>query len=262
MYFILNGATFSNNIGTVKIETGTAGGGSEPSTPVNPTNYVFTLNPIPTSATVTLTATGYSAVSGTGSKSITVANGTKVNWSVSASGYTARTGDWTISGGNKTESITLTAASGGGGGAAEIDISSLFTSDWQQGAMIMDSTKANYPGPQTNQSAYRCNKTWIDISAYASTINAGAKLQITMSRAVNTAHQQYGLIFYSEAVKDATKVLGTLAMQYAPTDFQVYSVETREIEIPSGTKYVRTTWLPEANETTLGAVFSAKIIPN
>ena len=40
MYFILNGATFSNNIGTVNIETGTvtppAGGGSDPSTPVNP----------------------------------------------------------------------------------------------------------------------------------------------------------------------------------------------------------------------------------
>lgn len=40
MYFILNGATFSNNIGTVNIETGTvtppSGGGSQPSTPVNP----------------------------------------------------------------------------------------------------------------------------------------------------------------------------------------------------------------------------------
>ena len=40
MYFILNGATFSNNIGTVNIETGTVtpptGGGSGGSTPVTP----------------------------------------------------------------------------------------------------------------------------------------------------------------------------------------------------------------------------------
>ena len=77
-------------------------------------NYIFTINPTPTSATVTLTATGYSTVSGTGSKSITVANGTKVNWSVSADGYTTRTGNWTINGSNKTENIVLTTTGGEG----------------------------------------------------------------------------------------------------------------------------------------------------
>jgi hypothetical protein len=76
---------------------------------VTPTNYTFTINPTPTSATVTLSATGYSTVSGTGSKSITVANGTTVNWSVSAEGYTEQNGTWTANGSNKTESITLTA---------------------------------------------------------------------------------------------------------------------------------------------------------
>lgn len=80
--------------------------------PATPTNYTFTINPTPTSATVTLSATGYSTVSGTGSKGITVANGTTVNWSVSASGYTEQTGSWTISGGNKTENIALTATGG------------------------------------------------------------------------------------------------------------------------------------------------------
>lgn len=75
--------------------------------PEDPVNYTFTINPDPISATVTLSATGYSTVSGTGSKSITVANGTKVSWSVSADGYTTRTGNWTISGGNKTENIVL-----------------------------------------------------------------------------------------------------------------------------------------------------------
>jgi hypothetical protein len=80
---------------------------------VTPTNYTFTITPNPTSATVTLSATGYSTVSGTGSKSITVANGTTVNWRVEASGYTTRTGNWTISGGNKTENITLDKESSG-----------------------------------------------------------------------------------------------------------------------------------------------------
>jgi hypothetical protein len=94
---------------TITVPTKSVGGGE----PVIPTNYTFTINPDPTSATVTLSATGYSTVSGTGSKSITVANGTTVNWSVSASGYTTRTGTWTINGGNKTENIAL-AASGGG----------------------------------------------------------------------------------------------------------------------------------------------------
>ena len=114
MYFILKKADFStNNIGKIDINSGvitpnpdTGGGGS-----TTPTNYTFTLNPTPTSATVTLSATGYSTVSGTGSRSITVANGTTVNWSVSASGYTTRTGNWTISGGDKTENIALNSSS-------------------------------------------------------------------------------------------------------------------------------------------------------
>ena len=78
------------------------------------TNYTFTINPTPTSATVTLSATGYSTVSGTGSKSITVANGITVNWSVSTDGYTTRTGSWTADGENKTESIVLIAAGNSG----------------------------------------------------------------------------------------------------------------------------------------------------
>lgn len=96
----------------IKVPTVNISGGDEPEEPVTPTNYTFTINPDPTSATVTLSATGYSTVSGTGSESITVANGTKVNWRVEASGYTTRTGSWTINGCNKTENITLTASGG------------------------------------------------------------------------------------------------------------------------------------------------------
>lgn len=106
----LSGTTYTVTIPTV---TGNVNIVAKASS-VTPTNYTFTINPTPTSATVILSATGYPTVSGTGSKSITVANGTKVNWSVSASGYTTRTGNWTISGGNKTESIALTASGGDG----------------------------------------------------------------------------------------------------------------------------------------------------
>lgn len=86
----------------------------EPETPVTPTSYTFTINPDPTSATVTLSATGYSTVSGTGSQSIAVADGTTVNWNVSADGYIARTGNWTADGENKIESIVLIAAGDSG----------------------------------------------------------------------------------------------------------------------------------------------------
>lgn len=246
------------------------GGSVEPETPVNPpSGYTFTINPTPASATVTLSATGYSTVSGTGSKSITVANGTKVNWSVSANGYTTRTGSWTISGGNKTENITLTATSGGGGGIAETDISSLFTSTWREagGAIIVDSTKSNYGWHQANQSAYRCSGSYVDVTKYTTYFDGkNVKLQITLPRATNSSHVQYGLAFYSNTTVGSTGVadviLGTCPMQYEAADHSNPTVETREITIPAGTKYIKTTWLTAANETTLGAVFSAKIIPN
>ena len=77
----------------------------EPETPVNPTNYTFTINPDPPTATVTLSATGYSTGSGTGSKSITVANGTEVNWSVSADGYDTQSGNYTV---NSNYDMTVT----------------------------------------------------------------------------------------------------------------------------------------------------------
>ena len=105
--------TFTSVTGNVNISINTKViSSTEPDTP---TNYTFTINPDPTSATVTLSATGYSTVSGTGNQSITVANGTTINWSVSASGYTTRTGNWTVNGGNKTENIALTATGGSGG---------------------------------------------------------------------------------------------------------------------------------------------------
>ena len=71
-------------------------------------NYAFTINPTPSNATVTLTASGYTQ----NGNSITVPNGTTVSWSVIDSGYTSQEGTWTISGGNKTENVVLVASGG------------------------------------------------------------------------------------------------------------------------------------------------------
>ena len=72
-------------------------------------NYTFTIIPNPSDAIVKLTASGYSQ----SGNSITVASGTNVSWSVSADGYTTRTGYWTANE-NKTIPVTLTATGGGG----------------------------------------------------------------------------------------------------------------------------------------------------
>ena len=111
-------------------ETPGSGGGDGGGGTPTPTTYTFTVNPTPTSATVTLSATGYTTVTGTGSKSITVASGTVVNWSVNASGYTTRTGNWTISGSNKTENIILSASGGTSSGIVDLaTLSNVKTSD-------------------------------------------------------------------------------------------------------------------------------------
>ena len=52
----------------------------------------MTINPIPTNATVTLEADGYTTVSGTGTQSITVNAGTEVSYSVSKSHYVTKSG--------------------------------------------------------------------------------------------------------------------------------------------------------------------------
>ncbi len=78
-----------------------------PTLNTNVPNYTFTINPIPTDATVTLSATGYPDVSGTGSQSITVADGIIVNWSVSADGYAEQNGTWTANGIDENKAVTL-----------------------------------------------------------------------------------------------------------------------------------------------------------
>lgn len=176
--------------------------GGEPDTPATPTNYTFTINPTPTSATVTLSATGYSTVSGTGSKSITVANGTKVNWNVSASGYTTRTGDWTISGGNKTENITLTATSGGGGSSA-LDLSTLSLAHCSS-SKIGTGNKENLTYDQTAHTLKVNSTGWYKVSYFTTPIQVGTEIEYTTNYSKSVTGNFVG-IYVQEDLVDSVK---------------------------------------------------------
>lgn len=97
----------ANLTGNILITVGTYGEGSG-SGGEGGSTYTFTISPTPSTATVTLTASGYTQ----SGNSITVPNGTTVSWSVSASGYTTKSGTWTANGSNKTENVVLVASGG------------------------------------------------------------------------------------------------------------------------------------------------------
>ena len=103
MYFILKNASFPTTIGTITVQEGQVGGSGGSTTP---TNVTFTINPTPSNATVTLTASGYTQ----SGNSITVLSGTKVNYTVSASGYTSKSGSKTVS---YTQSLGVTLSAEG-----------------------------------------------------------------------------------------------------------------------------------------------------
>lgn len=68
-------------------------------TVITPTTYTFTINPTPANATVTM--------NGIVQNSITVAQGTTINWSVAADGYESQSGTHVVSD-NHTMNVTLT----------------------------------------------------------------------------------------------------------------------------------------------------------
>lgn len=98
----IDAAKITGNV-VVSVQTSGAGGDV-----VDPTNCTFTINPTPSTATVTLTASGYTQ----SGNSITVASGTTVNWTVSASGYATQTGSAVVTG-TTSENIVLVANGSG-----------------------------------------------------------------------------------------------------------------------------------------------------
>ena len=91
---------------TMSVSLTAVGSVTPPVTPEEPTMYTFTINPTPTNATVTLTASGYSQ----SGKSITVPANTSVAWKVTASGYTEQKGTHTVTK-TETKNVTLDATS-------------------------------------------------------------------------------------------------------------------------------------------------------
>ena len=81
--------------------------GSGQYVPAGPVSCTLTVTPSPADATVTLEATDYTTVTGTGSQSITVDSGTSVTYSVYKTGYEPEANTITVSSTN-TITITLT----------------------------------------------------------------------------------------------------------------------------------------------------------
>lgn len=119
MYFILKGATFPSTIGTITVTEGSVGSGGT-SSGGTVSNYKFKVTATPSTATVKLEAAGQSAVTGTGSAEITVASGTAVKYTVSASGYVTKSATVTVAYG-QTLPVTLNkeGSSGGDSGGSE-----------------------------------------------------------------------------------------------------------------------------------------------
>lgn len=110
MYFILQGASFPDSIGKLEgIKPGEVGSGGTGGGTVDP-NATLTINPSPSDATVVLTATGYTQ----SGKSITVAKGTQVTYTVSKTGYITKTGTIKVS---YTQSMGVSLVTEGGSGS-------------------------------------------------------------------------------------------------------------------------------------------------
>ena len=180
--------------------------------------YTFTINPTPTSATVTLSAAGYSTVSGTGSKSITVANSITVSWSVSASGYTTRTGSWTISGGNKTENITLTATSGGGGSA--LDLSTLSLAHCSS-SKIGTGNKENLTYNQTTHELKVNSTGWYKVSYFTTPVQVGTEIEYTANYSKSVTGNFVGIYKQEDLVDGITEANGSFWP--APSGFGMYA---------------------------------------
>lgn len=193
-------------------------GGEEPDIPVTPTNYTFTINPDPDTATVTLSATGYSTVSGTGSKSITVANGTEVNWRVEASGYTPREGSWAINGGNKTENITLTATSGGGG--STLDLSTLTLAHCGS-AKLGDGDKENLIYNQSTHELKVHSTGWYKVSYFEQPVTVGTEIEYVTNYGKTQTGNFVGIYEQADLVDGVAEAKSSFWP--APSKFGVYA---------------------------------------
>lgn len=187
-----------------------------------PTTYTFTINPTPSTATVTLRATGYTTVTGTGSKSITVASGTIVSWSVSASGYTSQNGTQNVTS-TSSKSITLSASSSGGGTSGN-------TVNLYQGDRIIVSSVTDMIF--TAKLALRQNGVLTDVTGRASdhthTVAASAGQTVTLSQPISGVTLTYALCCFDSR--------GTLCSN--EKNFTANAWISDNVTLPTNTAYV------------------------
>ena len=138
-------------------------------TPTQPTTYTFTINPTPSTAIVTLTASGYTQ----SGNSITVPSGTSVTWKVSATGYTEQNGTHTVTK-NESKSVTLSGTAGSDGNS--IDLSTL-TLGHCSSAKMTSGSKENLAYDQSTHILTCANKGWYKCS-YFNNVNITNDMEI------------------------------------------------------------------------------------
>jgi hypothetical protein len=212
--FTIDSVTGSIMIKVPTLNTST-GEEDEPVIPDTPTNYTFTIIPDPSTAIVTLTASGYSQ----NDNSITVPNGTDVSWNVSADGYTEQNGTWTANGSDETLPVTLDKESSDPEGGAE-DISAYI----QEGKSIIKAgelsdsaemfTVVNYPvkGATYYLIPYARNAFCLTAAGGASggILAGGGKPDATL-RAAGTAATMSVCFKYSDISPDEVTITETTA---------------------------------------------------
>ena len=195
-------------VGTYK--TGSGNGGEEDD---GTTNYTFTISPTPSTATVTLTASGYTQ----SGNSITVANGTTVSWSVSASGYTTQTGTWTANGSNKTENVVL-VASGGSGNA--LDLSTLSLAHCSS-SKIGTGNKENLTYNQATHELKVNSTGWYKVSYFTTPVQVGTEIEYTANYSKTVTGNFVGIYKQEDLVDGITEANGSFWP--APSGFGMYA---------------------------------------
>lgn len=187
--------------------------------PIDTVKHIFTVTPIPDTATVTLSAPSYNTVSGTGNQEITVTEGTNVSWVVSAEGYIAQSGTETVNQAvNKTVTLEEKDVAD-----TETDLTSQFT--WTPGTVFA-----------ANGGTSTADKNWL----YSNTIDVSNYSQLKFAH-IQTPNQQtsLGYTFYNsnmQAVANETNG-GT---SYAPIE--------KIVDIPSNAKFFRCMWINTSSD--------------
>ena len=194
-------STITISVSATAIQVTPPSGGDEP---VTPTMYTFTINPTPSDATVTLTATGYTQ----SGKSITVPSGTSVSWNVEATGYTSQYGTHTVT---KTESksVTLSATGGMGGTSGEsIDLSTLSLNHCSS-SKIGSGDKENL-SYNTETHEITCNsKGWYKCSYFTQPVTVGMEIEFDCYASSSITGNYFGIWEEGELIDGVSEVQGS-----------------------------------------------------